>query len=638
MKFRTKVLYAFLVFLCGSTIYLQAQKATTDTNTFPVDSTKFFIFYEQGFPYGNAGNTIALVNTLDGFQNFRERQSNTGNAGSPQKQLTLPKPSYETFRSRPGSFNYFGYKADNRRFFDSDRPYTKIQFILGQKEELNVSVTHAHPFGKNCNIAFGFDRIRSGGFYKRQNTNNTSVNLNGWYRAPGRRYALLADLYWTATDAAENGGIADDDDFEFASQLDRKIVEVNLSNAETKQRLRGAWIKQYWSFGPVADTIQNDSLHFRTKIYPSWAFVHTVGISDEKYIYSDRNPQEGFYANVMRDTNLTHDSTYTWKIENGFWIDRFQLQGQENVRNVFGKIGVRHESGEIFNDSTIYKAFANFLVDGNLNYKNAGGREGWKRFIPDAELKAWWALNGYNKGDYFIQAQVGRTAKYSIVADQKRQHPDFIYSHYYGNHFLWVNDFFSSTQTDLLATGQKFFGQSNVLGLTIGLHNYDQPLYFDEYSLPAQYSGSVKAVSGRLFLSLGTKSFKTKTDFSWNKLPASSPIRLPEFIVRESIYGNFRLFKKALQLQVGLDATWCSAFYGDAYNPNLSQFYIQNTKEIGNYVFIDPWVSIKIKPVRIFVKADHLNASMFGRKYYLIPHYPQNDFALKFGLSWVFND
>lgn len=548
-------------------------------------------------------------------------------------------PSYETFRSRPGSFNYFGYRGENRRFFDSERPYTKIQFILGQKEELNVGITHAHPFGKNCNVAFGFDRIRSAGFYKRQNTNNTSVNLNGWYRAPGRRYALLADIYWTAINTAENGGIANDSDFEFSSQLDRQIVQVNLSGAETKQRLRGAWVKQYWSFGPIADTInKGDSLRPRTKIYPSWALVHSVGISDEKYVYVDRDPQGGYYANVIRDTNITHDSTYTWKVENGLWLERFQLHDKGQARNVFGKIGVRHESGEIFNDSSIYLAFSNFLIDGSINFKKDGDREGWKKFIPDVDAKAWMAIIGYNKGDYFIQARAGKAGKYSIAADQKRQHPDFIYSHYYGNHFTWINDFFSSTQTDLLATGLKFFGKSNLLGLTVGLHNYDKPLYFDEYSLPAQYSGSVKAISGRVYLSLGTKSFKTKTDLSWNKLPEASPIRLPEFIVRESVYGNFRLFKKALQLQVGVDGTWCSAFYGDAYNPNLSQFYIQNTKEIGNYVYLDAWVSIKIKPVRIFVKADHLNAGMFGRNYYLIPHYPQNDFALKFGLSWVFND
>jgi hypothetical protein len=638
MKFRTKVCIALPLFLLCGFLNLAAQKATTDTNSFPVDSTHFYSFNEDGFSYGNAGYKTGLGNTLDNFQNFHERHANTGNAGSPQKEILLPQFSPQVFRSRPSSFNYFGYNGENKKFFDSDRPYTKILFIVGQKEELNVGVTHAHPFGKNCNVAFGFDRIRSTGYYQRQNTNNTSVNLNGWYRAPGRKYAMLADIYWTTINAAENGGIADDNDFEFATQLDRKIVDVNLSDAETRQRVRGAWVKEYWSFGPVADTIsdKNDSTSFRTKIYPSWALVHTVKISDEKYIYTDNDPQSGFYANVLRDTNLTHDSTYTWKLENGLWLERFQLHGPGEVRTIFGKIGIRHESGEIFNDSTIYKAFSNFLVDGSLNIIQTDS--GWKRFIPEINIKSWYVLSGYNQGDYLVHLRLGKFLKYEITADQKRQHPDFIYSNFYGNHFSWINDFYSSTQTDLLATGLKFFGKSNLLGITAGLHNYNKPVYFDENALPAQFSGSVNAISGRIYLSLGTRSFKTKTDFSWNKLPANSFIRLPEFVVRESVYGNFRLFKKALQLQIGVDGTWFSAFYGDAYNPNISQFYLQSSKEIGNYIFLDPWLSIKVKPVRVFVKADHVNAGMFGRKYYLIPHYPQNDFALKFGLSWVFND
>jgi hypothetical protein len=630
MKFRTKVRTALPLFLLCGFLNLAAQKATTDTNSFPVDSTHFYTFNEDGFSYGNAGYKTGIRNALDNFQNFHERHANTGNAGSPQKEILLPQFSPQVFRSRPSSFNYFGYNGENKKFFDSERPYTKILFIVGQKEELNVGVTHAHPFGKNCNTAFGFDRIRSTGYYQRQNTNNTSVNLNGWYRAPGKRYAMLADIYWTTINAAENGGIADDNDFEFATQLDRKIVDVNLSDAETRQRVRGAWVKEYWSFGPVADTIsdKNDSTSFRTKIYPSWALVHTVKISDEKYIYIDNDPQSGFYANVLRDTNLTHDSTYTWKLENGLWLERFQLHDKGQVRKIFGKIGVRHESGEIFNDSTIYKAFSNFLVDGNIHFQKNDSA------FLQANLAGWYVLNGYNKGDYLIHAEFGKGL---IVVQQKRQHPDFIYSHFSGNHFTWINDFYSSTQTDVLANAHLLFTRYGEANITVGWHNYANPVYFDENYLPAQLLGSVNATSANANILMG-KFLKSRTDFSWNKLPANSFIRLPEFVVRESVYGNFRLFKKALQLQVGIDGTWFSAFYGDAYNPNISQFYLQSSKEIGNYIFLDPWLSIKVKPVRVFVKADHVNAGMFGRKYYLIPHYPQNDFALKFGLSWVFND
>jgi hypothetical protein len=91
-------------------------------------------------------------------------------------------------------------------------------------------------------------------------------------------------------------------------------------------------------------------------------------------------------------------------------------------------------------------------------------------------------------------------------------------------------------------------------------------------------------------------------------------------------------------MQAGTDAEWFSGYFAQGYNPNIAQFYLQNSQEIGNYLYLDPWISIRIKPVRVFVKADHVNAGLFGRKYYLAPRYPHNDLALRLGISWVFND
>jgi hypothetical protein len=622
-----------IIFLCGIRPAFAQQKPKVDTSSTPVDSSRFFSFTENGFPYGNPGwMKLPITNYLDGVQDFHQRNPNTGNAGSPQYNLELPAIDPRIFRARPSSFSYFGYNALNRKFYDSEKPYTKILFIVGQKEELNVGITHAHPFGKNCNIAFGFQRTRSTGFYQRQNTNNTSLDLNGWYRSPGKRYALMADVFWTYIDVNENGGIANDSDFEFATQLDRKIVAVNLDAAETRQRTREAWVKEYFSLGNIIDTIpdKNDTGKARTIIAPSWAFVHTISISDEKYVYSDRDPQSGFYANVLNDTNLTHDSTYTYKLENGLWLERFQLNNGKQ-RSLFGKLGVRHETGEIFND-TIYKAFSNFLLDGSLQYNSR------RRFVPDANINGWTSLSGYNKDDYYFFARIGKDVYWNIFLTQKRETPDFIYSHFSGNHFTWQNDFIASTQTDLRVRVGYSFGKNTMIFAAGGFSDYDHPVYFGQFILPAQLNSSVNAFTGNILLFLGNEFIRTKTDFTWTKIPDSSPIRMPELLVRESVYGNFRLFKKALQLQVGADVTWFSSFYGYAYNPNISQFYIQNDKAIGNYPFIDAWAAIKVKPVRFFVKADHVNAGMTGRNYYLIPHYPQNDFALKFGLSWVFND
>jgi hypothetical protein len=640
MQFPDKTLFLILIFLFSSGIVkIAAQNnapAKKDSVTFPVDSTKFFKFNEEGFPYGNSGYLIPIQNKLDNFQNYHRRQAGLGNDGSPEKELALKESPLIGFCRGTNNFSYFGFLPENKTFYFSERPYTKLQYILGQKQELNVSVIHAHPFGKNCNVAFGFSRIRSTGFYQRQNTNNTSVDLNGWYRSPGRRYALLSDIYWTSDNVAENGGIANDSDFDFAHQLDRHLVGVNLAGAQTRQRMRGAWLKEYWSFGTVIDTVsnKNDSIHVHTKISPSWAIVHTISISDQKYSYKDQNPEAGFYSNVFRDTTLTSDSTYMWKFENGLWLERFDLHNI-NLRSFFGKIGVKQETGEI-KDDTIYRTFSNFMIDGKATYDFK--KTGWKSHLPRINVNGIYTVNGYNKGDYSFKTQLVKLLKYEIVAEQSRAHPDFLYTNYSGNHFRWERNFSQSTVSNVHASLFKFFNSNNFFSLSAGWFNYDKPVYLDQNSMPAQFNGSVNALTGKLFFVTGTKKFRMSNEVTWNKIPYASPIRLPEFVVRESVYADFLLFKSALRMQTGVDFTWYSAYYADAYNPAISQFYVQNSKSIGNYIYLDPFVSIKVKPVHIFIKADHLNAGWFGRKYYQIPHYPGNDFALKFGLSWVFND
>jgi hypothetical protein len=643
MKFLLRILILTSCCLMTATGSLSAQKSITKKDsTIPADSSKFFWIAEEQFDYRFSPSLNPLTNRLDGFQDYHPRQASLGNAGAPEKQLTLPNSPSDAFRRGINNFSYTGFQPENRRFYTSEKPYTRLQYILGQKQELNVSVIHGHPFGKNCNVGFGFDRTRSTGFYRRQNTNNTGVDLNGWYRSPGRRYALMADFWWNAANVAENGGIKHDSSFEFANQLDRQLVSINLSDANTKQRLRGAWVKNSWALGPVSDTISKstDSTGLWTRILPTAALVHTFSIRDEMYQYTDGLPASGYYETIYRDSSFTNDSTYSWRAENGVWLQLYnqkKTNGVKTHRQFFGKIGGRHEFGEIKND-TIYRHFNNLFLDGQMAYEP--DNNGWKKNLPSVKISGWYVLNGFDLGDYKARLSLSKQKQYGLNAEASRLHPAFLYTNYSGNHLRWQNDFSSSSIVSANVFVMKQFGTEarNFASLSAGMVNYNRPLYFDSTYLPQQYSGAVSAFTGNLVLCIGTKHFRNTTFFTWNSIPAASPVRLPEFIVRESIYGDFNLFKSALKMQAGVDATWFSAYYADGYIPNLAQFYVQNTKAIGNYIFIDPWVSIKVKPVHVFIKADHVNAGLLGRKYYLVPHYPANDFALKFGMSWVFND
>jgi hypothetical protein len=72
--------------------------------------------------------------------------------------------------------------------------------------------------------------------------------------------------------------------------------------------------------------------------------------------------------------------------------------------------------------------------------------------------------------------------------------------------------------------------------------------------------------------------------------------------------------------------------------PELRRFYIQNEKEIGNYLYADVYITLEVKRAKLFVKYSHINSFLGYYNYYLAPHYPARDARFYFGAAWRFHD
>jgi hypothetical protein len=644
MRRIARYLFYSLFTFCNACLHAQTTQPKKDTLFIPADSSRFSSFQEI---YFRTDSTIALTqrisHPLDQFQFMGYRQHALGNLGAPSSALQWPLMPIDAFRRGINEFGFFGYSDNNRNYYLMKSPYTFVRYAIGQRRASETEAIHSHNFGRNCNLTFGFLRQRAEGFYNRQNTNNTSVRLNGWFWTPSHRYGLVGDLYWTSHDVQENGGILNEQFFENTTQLDRKLVPVNLSSAETKQRVRSGRIKQYWAFGAVVDTLiyrldstqaEKDTLQLRTVILPRTAITHAISFRDESYSYRDGNPTSGFYPTIYRDSLKTLDSTGIWRLQNELFFEVLSPQSTQDY-HLFGKLGLRHELGRLRND-TIREDFQNIYVDAVFGGPWIGSTDAHYFF-----LKGWFIPSGFNRNNWKVEAMISersliRQTEIQIFAQADRIRPGYLYTNYSGNHFRWENDF-SQEQKQRIGIALTLKTRSWIK-LTAAFCNAVSPVYFDTTRLPAQWNGSIAAANIQVQHELNGRTFRWRGTVDYYRLPTSTPIRLPELIVRQSAYLQFQLFKKSLLLQAGIDAEWFSAYYADAYNPNIAQFYLQNTKEIGNYLYLDPWVSFKIKPVRIFIKADHVNAGLFGRRYYLLPRYPQNDLALHLGISWLFND
>jgi hypothetical protein len=100
-------------------------------------------------------------------------------------------------------------------------------------------------------------------------------------------------------------------------------------------------------------------------------------------------------------------------------------------------------------------------------------------------------------------------------------------------------------------------------------------------------------------------------------------------------YG-FKAFKQKMELTLGADVQYYSAFQAPKYDPVTNQFYISGTQELGNYPFVDVFLKARIQRVKIAFISSHVNQGLLGTNYFFLPHYPANDRMFKIALSWLF--
>jgi hypothetical protein len=247
---------------------------------------------------------------------------------------------------------------------------------------------------------------------------------------------------------------------------------------------------------------------------------------------------------------------------------------------------------------------------------------------------------GENDGDYGYNMLVENTTalwnnKLTILLHGKisAREPAYFYKHYYSNHFEWNNDF---NKTDILSIGYEI----EYLKFRFGMKyfNLKNLIYVDFYGYPRQTEAENHLFQYTLLKNFTLGNFHLDNSFIYQYIDHRKFLRLPKFISRHSLYVNLRLFKKALFMQTGLDAFYNSSYYADAYMPASSMFYLQNEKEIGDYIYTDVFLSIKVQKVRVFLKYNNILSLFKDYRYYFVPHYPQPDSGFNLGIMWIFHN
>lgn len=578
-----------------------------------------------------------------------------GQASQPVNYFERPDNFDFTF-SRP--YYVYNYTVENVPFYNVKKPFILMSYReSGQKRyrEENFGITVAQNISPTTGFNVNYKARGTKGKYdwSRTKNHNTSVSVSH----TGKRYSVFASYMNNHIEQRENGGIVGlwaikDTTFEMPSGVPTKLAG---SEAQNVYRNNAFFIKQAIAIPLQRVTERDFSLADLSAVYIGHTFEYNSWskIYKDKYAtYTDLRGSRDENGAYVPTTHTYYKNWYINPLETRDSIcerivsNRLYVQAQPWNRN--GVLGTL--DGGIGLDLHTYSQFA--MKDYLSGKYERVRKTSWFVYgAIDGKIKKYvdWKADfklypsGYRGGDLSVGADVAFRAYirgHALVLSgrfrQESRSPSYWQENLFSNHYVWSNSFDKENETrfEVSFTVPDF-------GIELGAWQgvFVNKIYYDSESIVSQKSGSLSLTSLYARKDFTIKGLhlnhRVLVQFSSDQTVAPVPL-VSAFL---SYYYEFWIKRDVLRLQVGLDGRFNTSYYAPGYNPALSAFYNQREVSVGNYPYVDAFVTAKWKRMRIFLKYQHLNKGLFGNnEYFSVAGYPLNPGMFKIGISWGFYD
>ncbi len=615
-----KIFSLFVLFVLIQNIFAQKDSAVS---LFPVKG----YFYESDFlndiNIKKIDTSMFLFHQYVNDREFGNLFAFLGNAGTAIKPLVFDKYDIDFNESYFSAYSSYMLKSETIKYYQLKRPLTELYYMMGGKKEQYFNVLHSQNITKNWNASFIFKVLDSPGTYLRQETYHTNFAFNTNYHTKNGKYRVFANFIYNKIINSESGGISADSLFEDNLESQRMTIPVFLENAENRIRNFQINIKQTYTLSYIKGIVKDSIKTFKTiklgKLFQE--------ISYHRYTtaYIDPAPLSGYYPTAF-NSEKTYDSTRIHFITGtlGWLSPKIKMTKSTSFYII---PSFRYNYYSIYNNSNI-NYYNEYLPNVSVIIENSSfiiktGAE----YLYDEKFTDNFKLDIESKLNLKTNLSIDLSAKYIV------QEPWFYYRNYSSNHYRWKNEFFNEK------TFKANF-QLNIFkhSLSVNYYHIENFLFFNEVAKPEQTDKITNVVSAELKNHIVLWKLHFVNSFTFQYGFKSNALHLPLIADNFLLYAEFNVFKKALRTQIGFDLFYNTSYYADAYMPVTRAFYLQNEVEIGNYLYGDVFLTLRVKRARIFLKYQHVNSGLFGYKYYSTPHYPMQDRALKFGVSWMFYD
>lgn len=601
----------------------------------PIDSLLIYYFNSsienlKANNFQNIDTSLTSAHTFDPLKVDNGLYSTLSNIGLAHKNMVFTNETTAGYDMEVKSFSKYIFSNEKVKYYKVFIPQSVISYVMGSNKEQNLNVTLNREIIKNLTIGFEYGLNNSPGPYKRSKSNNTRVFFTGQYYTPNNRYGVIGNYRNNKIRVEESGGIINDSIFEDNLEIDRRVIDVNLNEASQRLIISGFYIEQY--FNLLKPTLNNDS---STRKIDAGHISHSINYERNQLIYEDGSPISDFYNPFAPplDSIYTFDSIYQSKLTNKLTWSSLGYNENEISKVFYLYFGAKHDF--------IKQTLAYDSVSTSYNQLSPFGGISLNLF-RSMHLTAFAELvfSEYSGGDYKIKADIsqhlgtidrniGRINAGILLLNRK---PLWWYENFQSNRFRWTNDF--KKETSMLIHGKYTLKE---ISAGFEFNTFSNYTYLDDSVKPKQLNSTETHLQLFIEGTANYKKFGVNTRLVYQKTSQANVIRIPEFSGLMNIYFKSSIFKNAATVQTGFQFTYYSSYFADAYMPELRAFYLQNEKEIGNYVYADFYITLNVKRAILFFKAAHLNSYLADYRYYNSPHYPTRDARFYFGVSWRFH-
>jgi len=636
-RFTAAILVLILSISVNYTVYAQAKTDSTASSGWIDENDSIDVFYYQGSMLNlkldsltHIDTTITEVHQYDWVFRGNNSFSTLSNVGFAHTNLSFSPFVLPGFSNSWPYYSRYLFTNKQIKYYKLLKPYTELFYVMGPKKEQEFQVVFSRDLYKGLTFGMNLNLVSSYGNYKRSRSNNNNGYLTLGYITPSRRYGVNVNYMYNKMVMQENGGIADDSYFTGNLETDRSVIPINLANAENTLKETSVFVEQFFNLSkpvPKNDTINRLDLG---SIFYSWHYKKNY------YLFTDSDPLASFYDTLLvpLDSMQTYDST-----------------GLRFITNKIGWTSVGYQEDMDNKPFYVYANLAHGLITRRLpfdsvettwNQMNVSGGVG-VNIKESFYLKGTGYLyfGGYNSGDFGIKGTINQyigninknIGEMVLGMEIISKTPWWFYNSSNSNHFRWSNSL--NKETYLILTGKYSYKNINAGVNFTTIKNYT---YLNDSIKPAQLDKAETVMKIFLQGNIPVGKFGIDTKLMYQTTSRPNTIRIPTFHGAMNLYFKSPVFKRAATLQTGFQLRYFTAYYANAYMPELRAFYLQNDVQIGNYLWADFYLTLKVQRARLFFKIANVTGYFEGNNYWLAPHYPDRDARFYFGVTWRFHD